>query len=105
MGHDPLPGSSTTAGPALPRTGFDSWTIVGFGVALDGDLGSHAAHGVDTAPVTGLDQQLDVRPEEVPVHGDGGAVGKRQVLAIAELLDEAEDVIPTAAVQACGVVL
>jgi LPXTG-motif cell wall-anchored protein len=30
------PGSSTTAGPALPRTGFDSWTIVGFGVALVG---------------------------------------------------------------------
>jgi LPXTG-motif cell wall-anchored protein len=29
-------GSSTTSDPALPRTGFDSWTIVGFGVVLIG---------------------------------------------------------------------
>lgn len=29
-------GSSTTSGQALPRTGFDSWTIVGFGVVLIG---------------------------------------------------------------------
>ena len=27
---------------------------------LDGDLGSHAAHGVDAALVAGLDQQLDI---------------------------------------------
>lgn len=29
-------GSSTTAGPALPHTGYDSWTVVGFGVVLVG---------------------------------------------------------------------
>jgi LPXTG-motif cell wall-anchored protein len=29
-------GSTTTAGPVLPHTGYDSWTIVGFGVVLLG---------------------------------------------------------------------
>jgi LPXTG-motif cell wall-anchored protein len=29
-------GSTTTAGPTLPHTGYDSWTIVGFGVVLLG---------------------------------------------------------------------
>ena len=75
------------------------------GVPLDGNLRRHAAHRVDTTPVTSLDQQLDIGLEEMPVHGDGGAVGKRQVLAITELLDEAEDVIPPAAVQSGRVVL
>jgi LPXTG-motif cell wall-anchored protein len=29
-------GSSTTSGPSLPRTGYDSWAVVGFGVVLVG---------------------------------------------------------------------
>jgi len=29
-------GSTTTADPTLPHTGYDSWTIVGFGVVLLG---------------------------------------------------------------------
>jgi LPXTG-motif cell wall-anchored protein len=28
--------SSTTSGPSLPHTGYDSWTVVGFGVVLLG---------------------------------------------------------------------
>jgi LPXTG-motif cell wall-anchored protein len=29
-------GSSTTSGPSLPHTGYDSWAVVGFGVVLVG---------------------------------------------------------------------
>jgi peptidoglycan DL-endopeptidase CwlO len=29
-------GASTTSGPSLPHTGYDSWTVVGFGVVLLG---------------------------------------------------------------------
>src|SRR5271168_1321417 len=41
----------------------------------------------------------------MPVHRDRGAVGQSQIFAIAEFLDEVEDVIPSATVQAGGVVL
>ena len=34
--------------------------VVGLGVALDRDLGRHAAHRRDTATVAGLDEQADV---------------------------------------------
>ena len=68
-------------------------------IVLDRDLRRHAAHGVDAAAVARLDQQVDVGLQEVPVHGDlrrGRAARSR---GIAEFLDEAEDVVPPAAVQ------
>jgi hypothetical protein len=73
-------------------------------VVLDGDLGCHAAHGVDTAPVACLDEELDVGVHEGRGHGDGVAVGKDKVGVLAETLDGAEDVVPAAAVETGGVV-
>ena len=41
--------------------------------------------------------------QEMPVHGDHGAVGQHEVGPVAEFLDEAENVVPAAAVQPGGV--
>src|SRR2546430_15977324 len=68
-------------------------------VVADRDLGGHAAHRVRPAPVTGLDEQLHVGLEEVALHGHGGAVGQQELAPVPELLDEAEDVVPAAAVE------
>ena len=78
--------------------------VVGLLVVLDGDLGGHAAHGVDAALVAGLDEQLDVGVHEGHRHGDARAVGQDEVGVLAELLDGAEDVVPAAAVEAGAVV-
>ena len=48
--------------------------------------------------------QIHIRCEEVHGHGDLRPVGQHEVGAVPQLLDEAEDVIPTTAVQAGGVV-
>jgi hypothetical protein len=78
--------------------------LVGFLVVLDGDLGCHAAHGVHTAAVARLDQELDVGVHKGHGHGDGAAVGENEVGVVAEALDDGEDVVPTTAVEAGGVV-
>lgn len=36
--------------------------------ALDGNLGGHTAHGMDASSVASLDEQFDVRAQEVFVH-------------------------------------
>ena len=78
--------------------------VVGGLVVLDGDLRRHAAHGVDAALVARLDEELDVGVHEGHGHGDGRAVGQDKVGVLAELLHDAEDVIPATAVQAGAVV-
>ena len=77
--------------------------VVGGLVVLDGDLGSHATHGVDAALVAGLDEELDVGVHEGDGHGDARAVGEDEGGVVAELLDGGEDVIPATAVEAGGV--
>ena len=76
---------------------------VGLRVVADRDLRRHAAHGVRAAPVAGMDQQLHVRLEEMPLHGHGRAVRQQEVRAVPEFLDEAEDIVPAPAVEAGGV--
>jgi hypothetical protein len=88
----------------LVRAYFGHGGVVGLLVVLDGDLGGHAAHGVDAALVAGLDEQLDVGVHEGRGHGDGVAVGEDEVGVLAEALDGAEDVVPAAAVETCRVV-
>ena len=78
--------------------------LVGFLVVLDGDLGSHAAHGVHTTTVASLDEELDVGVHEGDGHGDRAAVGQDEVGVVAEALDHGEDVVPTAAVESRRVV-
>ena len=76
---------------------------IGLRVVPDRNLRRHATHGVRTAPVAGPDQEVHVRLEEVTLHGHGGAVRQQEVAPVTELLDEAEDVVPAAAVQPGGV--
>jgi bisphosphoglycerate-independent phosphoglycerate mutase (AlkP superfamily) len=59
---------------------------------------------VNAAAVAGLDQELDVCVHEWNSHGDGATVGKNEVRVVAEALDDGEDVVPTTAVEARGVI-
>lgn len=54
--------------------------------------------------MAGLDEELDVRIHEWDGHGHGGTVGKDEVGVLAEALDGAEDVVPSAAVEAGAVI-
>ncbi len=49
--------------------------------------------------MTRLDQKLDVGIHERDRHGDGGPIGQDKVGILAELLDDAEDVVPSSAVE------
>ncbi len=71
---------------------------------LGRDLGGHASDGVRAAPVARADQQLGVGAQERRGHGDLGAVGELEVGAVSEGLDDAEQVVPAAGVEA-GTVL
>lgn len=77
--------------------------LVGGGVVLDGDLSSHTSHGVDASLVAGLDEQLDVRRHVGDGHGDVSTVGQNKLGVVLELLDEGEDVVPSATVKTGGV--
>lgn len=78
--------------------------VVGLWVVLNGDLGRHATHGVDTPTMASLDEESDVGVHEGNGHGDGGSVGEDKVGVLAEFLDDGEDVVPSAAVETGGVV-
>lgn len=78
--------------------------VIGRLVILDGNLSSHAAHGMDTTLVAGLDKELYVSIHERDRHGDSRAVRQDKVGVVAELLDDAEDIIPATAVQAGAVI-
>ena len=67
-------------------------------VAAAGDEGRHPADGVRAAPVAGLDEQLGVGAQERRGHRDRVAVGKDEPPA--EVLDDAEHVVPAARVEA-----
>ncbi len=70
---------------------------------LGGHVGGHAADGVRTAPVAGADQQLRVGAHERRGHRDLGAVGELEVGAVPKGLDDAEEVVPPACVEAGAV--
>jgi hypothetical protein len=59
---------------------------------------------VHATTVASLDEELDVGVHEGDGHGDSAAVGKDEVGVVAEALDDGEDVVPTAAVEARRVV-
>src|SRR5579871_536335 len=82
---------------------FGHGRLIGLGVVLDGNLRRHATHRMSTAPMAGGYQEFDIGSQKRLRHGDLGAVRQDALRAIAELFDVAEDVIPTAAVQAGGV--
>ena len=82
---------------------FGQRLFVGRRIVLDGNLRRHSAHGVGAAAVARAGSARPRRSQEMLRHGDFGAVRENEVGALAEFLDEAENVIPAAAVQAGGV--
>ena len=78
--------------------------VVGSLVILDWDLCGHSAHGGNLSLVAGLDEELHVGVHEWDGHGDSRAVWEDEVGVLAELLDDAEDVIPASAVKAGAVI-
>src|SRR2546422_5959980 len=54
----------------------------------------HPAERERTALMAGLDEQLGVRAHERDGHRDLGAIGQDEFPAVAELLDDAEHVVP-----------
>ncbi len=79
--------------------------LVGGFVALHGDLRRHAAHREGAALMAGLHEKERIGVEEGVAHHDLRAVRQDEVRVFAEPLDVAEDVVPTAAIEADDVVL
>ena len=73
--------------------------VVRRGVVLDRDLRRHAAHRESAAAMAALDHELRVRAQEMRGHRHAAAVGQHELRPVAEFLDEAEDVVPAAAVE------
>ena len=74
------------------------------GLAPVGDEGRHPADGVSAAAVAGGDEEASVSAHERNGHGDLPSVRQHERRQLTEALDEAEDVVPAAGVQARGVV-
>jgi hypothetical protein len=80
--------------------------LVGVGVDLGvaaRDEGRHSADGVRAALVTRLHEQVGVGAHEGDLHGDLSAV-REDDLVMSELLDRAEDVVPSSRVDARDVI-
>ena len=73
--------------------------LVHGGVPAAGDKGGHPADRVRAPFMTRLDKQIGVGTHEGNGHGDLGAVGEDAGVVGPELLDQAEDVVPTARVE------
>src|SRR5271170_2021534 len=73
-------------------------------IALDRNLRGHAAHRERAATMAGLDQQQGISLEERLAHRHVGAIGRQKGRVFAKALDERENIIPAAAVEADDVV-
>ena len=94
------PGAVVAVGGLALLVGADTGhgLLIGNGVGLDGDERRHAPHRGDVAAMAGLDAELGIAAHKVCRHGDLRAVGEQHGGVAGEFLDEAEDVIPAAAV-------
>src|SRR6267154_6561703 len=54
------------------------------------------------AAMASLDQQFDVRAQEMSGHGDAAAIRENGVGIVGEFLDVAENIVPASGVQARG---
>ena len=68
-------------------------------IVLDRNLRRHPAHCERAAAMAGADEQLRVRAHARLRHGDLRAIGQDRRRILAARLDEAEDVVPPAAVE------
>ena len=104
MGH-PRPVEPGLGLAVLVLADLGERALVDLGIAAARDEGRHAAHGEGATPVAGLDQQVAVGLHHRRGHRHGVAVGEGEVRpGIAEVLDDAEQVVPAARVEACRMV-
>ena len=68
-------------------------------VVLDGDLRCHPAHGMDVSPMTRLDTEQRIRMHEMCRHRYLCAISEDKIALVPKLLDAAEDVVPTSAIE------
>ena len=73
--------------------------FVRLGIAAARDVRRHPAHRVRAAPMAGPHEELGVRAHERHRHRDLRAIGQDERRVAPELLDHAEDVVPTSGVQ------
>jgi hypothetical protein len=73
-------------------------------IVLDWNLGRHATHGERTTSMAGADQQQRIGAQEMRRHCHLLPIRQHETRVRAELLDEAEDVVPAAAVEPKDVV-
>ncbi len=79
--------------------------LVDLGIASARDERRHPTDRERAALVAGRDEQLGVRIHQRRGHGHGRAVGQDEgVTGVAEVLDDAEQVVPAAGVEAGGVI-
>src|ERR1700692_1522307 len=73
-------------------------------IISDWNLRRHSTHGMNTAPVANLNQQIDIGAEKMGFHCDFGAIGQDEFGMRPKLLEVAENVVPSTAVESCGMV-
>ena len=88
----------------LVLAGLGQGDLVDLRILARRNEGGHAAHRVSAALVAGGDEQLAVGAHERHGHGQLRPVGEPQSLAPAQLLDQGEEIIPAAGVEAAHVI-
>ena len=68
-------------------------------VIPDGDVGRHPADGVGPPPMARPDREGDIGRKERLVHSNLGSVREDVIGVSSELLDEAEDIVPSSTVE------
>jgi len=63
-------------------------------------LAYHASHCMDTALMTGVDEQIGVTPHKVLSHANLCPIGEQSIRVTLECLDVAENVIPSTTIEA-----
>jgi hypothetical protein len=71
-------------------------------IVLDRNERRHAAHRMNVSTMARANEQPAVGAQEMRRHGDLRAFGENHVPVTGEFLDEAEDVVPAAAIQSSG---
>src|SRR5262245_53619937 len=86
----------------LVGTDLGERSSVRFGIVLDRDLRSHPPHRKRAPSVARLDEQSAIRKHERLRHSYLLAIGQDDAAVVSKRLDVAEDVIPSSAVEASG---
>src|SRR5437773_9426833 len=103
MGH-PRPIKAVVRLPNLVLPHLRQRDLVRLGILATRDERGHAADSVGPPTMARPHEQVRICPHEADRHRHLGPIGEDELLPIPELLDDAEDVVPPARVEARGVV-